>query len=219
MTPVTAPTGVTVAAAAAAVAAAGGAAAVPVLALVLALVLMLVLALVFAFVLVRLVAVLVFVLVFVLVPVFVVVFVVAVFGLNHPAVGHNDTLQLGRAVVFICIHVSNAGNHIHAVLYLSKDHMLAVEFRARPQRDKKLRVVGVGTGVGHGQQVRLGVVVDERLVVKLVPIDGSAARAVPGSEVAPLDHEARDDAVELERGGDCFGVRKEEAPGNEGMGE
>lgn len=68
----------------------------------------------------------------------------------------------------------------------------------RRQRDKELRAIGVGTGVGHAQDAGGGVrelrhdFVGESAVVAAV--DGGAAAAGAGG-VAGLDHEVADDAV------------------------
>ena len=53
-----------------------------------------------------------------------------------------------------------------------------------------------GAGVGHGQLAGLGVLELEVLVRELGAVDALAARAVAGREVAALQHELRDDAVE-----------------------
>eukprot|EP00166_Cyanidium_caldarium_P002378 ctg_235.g144 len=64
-----------------------------------------------------------------------------------------------------------------------------------PAFDKELRAVGVGAGVGHGQQAAFGVLLGEVLVGKLAAVDAAAASAVPSLIIASLHHEPGDDAV------------------------
>jgi len=74
-------------------------------------------------------------------------------------------------------------------------------FAIQPSRlrraEEELRAVGVGAGVGHGEDALAGVLEREVLVGELLAVDALAARAVASGEVAALAHEARDDAVEL----------------------
>ena len=74
--------------------------------------------------------------------------------------------------------------------------MLAVQVGGVDGGDEELRAVGVGAGVGHGQEARGIVSQGEGLVVELVTVDGLAASAVAGREVAALEHELGDHAVE-----------------------
>merc|ERR1712037_598884 len=85
---------------------------------------------------------------------------------------------------------------VHALDDLSEDDVLAVEPGGLCGAQEELAAVGVGAGVGHGQDARTGVLQLEVLVLELHPVDGLAARAVPGGEVAALAHEVGDDAVE-----------------------
>ncbi len=63
-------------------------------------------------------------------------------------------------------------------------------------RRAHLAAVGVGAGVGHGEQAG-GVVLElEVLIRKLLAVDALTAGAVVVGEVAPLQHESGDDAVE-----------------------
>eukprot|EP00290_Baffinella_frigidus_P012971 CAMPEP_0180153014 /NCGR_PEP_ID=MMETSP0986-20121125/23196_1 /TAXON_ID=697907 /ORGANISM="non described non described, Strain CCMP2293" /LENGTH=159 /DNA_ID=CAMNT_0022100867 /DNA_START=649 /DNA_END=1126 /DNA_ORIENTATION=- len=62
--------------------------------------------------------------------------------------------------------------------------------------EEELGAVGAGAGVGHGEDTRARVLVDEVLVRELRAVDGLATGAVHVGEVTALDHEVRDDAVE-----------------------
>lgn len=78
---------------------------------------------------------------------------------------------------------------------LSKDGVLAVEMWSGKVRDEKLRAVGVGSGVRHGENAGLVVAtVGFAFALELV---AGAARACAGWATA-LNHEVRDDAVEVE---------------------
>jgi len=85
---------------------------------------------------------------------------------------------------------------VHALDNLAEDDVLAVEPGGLGGAQEELAAVGVGAGVGHGQDARAGVLQLEVLVLELHAVDGLAARAVPGGEVAALAHEVGDDAVE-----------------------
>ncbi len=89
--------------------------------------------------------------------------------------------------------------------YLSKHYMLPVKMRAGPEGHKELAAVGVLSPVGHRQHAPLHMG-QELLVFEVAPqvaregracIDGLAARPIPRSNVSPLDHEIRHDAVDL----------------------
>ena len=78
--------------------------------------------------------------------------------------------------------------------------MLAIEPRRLRHRDEELRPVAVGARVGHREQPRARVLDAKVLVVKLPTVDRFAARPVAVGEVAALQHEARNDAVEVGAG-------------------
>jgi len=87
-------------------------------------------------------------------------------------------------------------HHRHAVDNFSKHHMSVVEPGSRLERDVELAVVEVPPGVGHGQGAGAPVLQLEVLVTERVSVDALAAGAVVVGDVAALDHEAIDDAVE-----------------------
>ena len=79
---------------------------------------------------------------------------------------------------------------------LAEDDVLVVQPVRLLRRDEELRSVGARPRVGHREDAGLGVLQLEVLVGKLLAVDGAAAGAVAIREVAALDHEVRDDAVE-----------------------
>ena len=86
---------------------------------------------------------------------------------------------------------------VHALQDLSEDDVASIEPRGLHRADEELAAVGAGAGVGHREDARARVLELEVLVVELLAVDGLAARAVAPGEVAALQHELRDDAVEL----------------------
>merc|ERR1711887_9741 len=77
-----------------------------------------------------------------------------------------------------------------------KNHVLAVQPGGFGRAEEELASVGVGAGVGHGEDAGSGVLLDEILVGELFAVDGLAAGAVAAGKVASLAHEAGNDAVE-----------------------
>lgn len=97
--------------------------------------------------------------------------------------------------------------------------MAAVQPRGDDGGDEELGTVGVGAGVGHGQEEWAAVLALEVLVGELLAVDGLAASTLLPSvvstrlgdvdievgcwthiatgEVSALEHEVRDDTVEL----------------------
>jgi len=90
-------------------------------------------------------------------------------------------------------------DNLHAVLVgnLAKDNVLAIQPGSDDGGDEELGAVGVGTCVGHGQETRSGVLHLEVLVCEFLAVDGLATSAIATSEVSTLQHELRNDAVEL----------------------
>lgn len=79
-----------------------------------------------------------------------------------------------------------------------KDDVLAVEKGRGRTGDEELAAVGVGARVGHREQVGRVVLEGEVLVGEGgVVVDRGRARAVRVQEVAALDHEVLDHAVEF----------------------
>merc|ERR1711879_967243 len=83
---------------------------------------------------------------------------------------------------------------------LAEDDVAAVEPRGDDGGDEELGAVGVGAGVGHGEEERLVVGELEVLVGELLAVDGLSTSAVATGEVTTLEHELGDDTVELGAG-------------------
>mmetsp|Transcript_66570 Transcript_66570/g.177303 ORF Transcript_66570/g.177303 Transcript_66570/m.177303 type:complete len:216 (+) Transcript_66570:3-650(+) len=80
---------------------------------------------------------------------------------------------------------------------LPEDHVLAVQMRGLRRAEEELRAIGVGAAVCHGKDALAGVLQAEVLVAELGAVDALAAGAVTAREVAALNHEVGDDAMEL----------------------
>ena len=74
--------------------------------------------------------------------------------------------------------------------------MLSVDPLGLGGVDEELRYVGSETGIGHGEDSRAGVLLQEVLVGKLGAIDRLTSSAVSCGEVASLAHKPSDHAVE-----------------------
>lgn len=74
--------------------------------------------------------------------------------------------------------------------------MLAVEPGAGDGGHEELGAVGVGAGVGHGQETGSGVLGLEVLIGELGAVDGLSAGTVVSGEVTALQHELGDNSVE-----------------------
>merc|ERR1719183_1144156 len=86
--------------------------------------------------------------------------------------------------------------HRSIVKDFAKNHVLVIEPRRLRSRDEELASIRVWPGVGHGQLPRLRVFDLEILVLELRAVDALATPSVMHREIASLDHEVRDDAVE-----------------------
>ena len=56
--------------------------------------------------------------------------------------------------------------------------MLAVQPLSFDSRDKKLRAIGVGTGIGHGQDSRFGMLECKRLILKFTAVDAFSTSSI-----------------------------------------
>jgi hypothetical protein len=102
-----------------------------------------------------------------------------------------------RPVLPACLHALHLPNHLHPSNDAAEDHVLAIQMRGRLEGDEKLRAVGIGAGVCHGEHVGLVVFRHEVFVLEFAPVDALAARAIAFRKIPALCHEARDDAVKL----------------------
>ena len=84
------------------------------------------------------------------------------------------------------------------VFHLAEDHMLAIQPLGLGSADEKLGTVCVGSSICHGQDARACVLQDEILIIKLLPVDGLAARAIMACEVTTLAHKSRNNSVKAE---------------------
>jgi hypothetical protein len=89
-------------------------------------------------------------------------------------------------------------DNLHGLIVsdLAEDDVATVEPRGDDSGDEKLRAVGVGAGVGHGEQTRAVVLQVEVLIGELLTVDRLTTGAVTTGEVTTLEHEVRDDTVE-----------------------
>ena len=116
--------------------------------------------------------------------------------LQDAAVGDGHLGAGGAAGGALLLHL---GNHVHTLKNLAEDNVLAVEPLGLGGADEELGSVGVGAGVGHGQGAGaevLAALSGEGLVSELLAVDRLATSAVLAGEVAALDHEVGNDAVE-----------------------
>lgn len=79
----------------------------------------------------------------------------------------------------------------------AEDDVLTVQPAGDNGGDEKLRSVGVGASIRHGQETRSGVLLGEVLIRELLAVDRLATSAIATGEVTALKHELRNDAMEL----------------------
>lgn len=113
------------------------------------------------------------------------------------------TVDNGGTLLVLDSTTAGAGSlksldNVHGLLVsdLAENDVAAVEPRGDNSGDEELRAVGVGSGVGHGQQTGAVVGELEVLVGELLTIDGFSTSAITTGEVTTLEHEVGDDSVE-----------------------
>lgn len=87
-------------------------------------------------------------------------------------------------------------DHIHPLDDLTEHDVSTIKPACDHRRDEELGAVRVSARISHGEQSRLGMLQCEVLISKLFAVDRLPARAVVPREIAPLQHEVRDDSVE-----------------------
>jgi len=87
-------------------------------------------------------------------------------------------------------------HNIHPLDDTSKDNVLSVEPCGLGGAQEELRSVGIGSGVGHGQNSGTGVRKCKVLVCELGSVDGFSTCSVVVGEITSLAHESGDDTVE-----------------------
>src|SRR5260370_11466465 len=103
-------------------------------------------------------------------------------------------------------NVDNLVNHVLAFHDFAEDGVVPREPFGGGNGDKKLRAIGAGTGIGHGQLAFLVKAMRRALGFVLKFVAGAAHAGAAG--VATLDHEVGDDAMKdgsvVERAGAAF---------------
>lgn len=103
---------------------------------------------------------------------------------------YNYCTHRSRSIALDCLH------NIHALTHIAKHTVLAVQVRGSNSTEKKLRPIGVGSSIGHGQNTGPGVLKAEVLIVELAPVDGLATCPVEVREISALAHEVSNDTME-----------------------
>jgi hypothetical protein len=102
---------------------------------------------------------------------------------KHTTVG--DGNRLG-ALATLGTNTLNGLDNVHARRDLAEHTVLSVQMGSRHSGDEKLAAVRVGARIGHGQKTGLIVLQGEGLILELATVDGLAASAVTGGEIATL---------------------------------
>ena len=91
----------------------------------------------------------------------------------------------------------NLLDNIHALRHITKYDVLSIKPISLDGTQEKLRAVGIGARVGHGEHTGTSVRQLKVFVFKLLgAVDTLATRAVVVSEITTLAHKARNDTVE-----------------------
>lgn len=117
---------------------------------------------------------------------------------SHLSALTDNNILRGLVIRLHCPRILDLPHHIQPINHLPKNHMLIIQERSRHRRKKELASIRIGPRVGHGQQSRLVVLEREVLVCEFGrAVDVCGACAVTVEEVAALDHEVFDYAVEF----------------------
>src|SRR4029434_9760077 len=99
---------------------------------------------------------------------------------------------LNRPIAKIPRHVGDCIDDVLAFYDLAEDAVFAVQPWGRFLDDEELATVGVGSGVGHGQDARFGVL---EIGIEFVLEAISRTAGAVAQRIAPLDHKAGDNAM------------------------
>ena len=68
--------------------------------------------------------------------------------MSHLAALRDDNVTIRHVLSAVaCLGHLHLRDHVHAILHLAEDHVLAVEERGRYGRDEELGPIGVGAGI------------------------------------------------------------------------
>mmetsp|Transcript_23830 Transcript_23830/g.54630 ORF Transcript_23830/g.54630 Transcript_23830/m.54630 type:complete len:222 (+) Transcript_23830:365-1030(+) len=113
--------------------------------------------------------------------------------LKLSAVNNHDSLG---SLAALAAHRLDGLHNVHSFDDLAEHDVLPIEPGGLDRANEELRPIGAGPRVRHREDARSSVLQLEVLIRELLAVDGLAARAVASREVAPLQHELRDHAVE-----------------------
>merc|ERR1719412_2410230 len=116
-------------------------------------------------------------------------------GLQHAGVDH---FHPGAGLAAAGAQGLDRLDDVEALLIVhpAKDDMLVVQPLGLDSGDEELGSVGVGAGVGHGEQPGGAVLHQEVLIIELGTIDALSPRTIKILKISTLDHELGNDAME-----------------------
>jgi len=88
-------------------------------------------------------------------------------------------------------------NNLVALEDLAEDNVFAIEMTWSRGGDEELRSIGILSCIGHTEKTNLGVLELEVLIWELLAIDGLSTSAIALCEITALDHESRDNTMEV----------------------
>jgi len=91
----------------------------------------------------------------------------------------------------------NRLDDVYSGSHPSEDDVLSVQPGSLSRAKKELASVGVGAGIGHGENTGSGMLLDEVFIGEFVAVNRLASGAIPPGEVASLAHKPGDDTMEL----------------------
>ena len=80
--------------------------------------------------------------------------------------------------------------------HFSENYVLSIQPRTLHKSDEELRTIGMGSCIGHREEVRLIVSVLKTLIFKLAPVYGPTSTPILVSEVTSLGNVVLNDAME-----------------------